>query len=207
MRHETEAETWRGKHMRFIQSLKEIKWDLEGRHFLYEQAIIGWIPSLIGYRLRRWFYRKWLKSLGEETIFMEGIYIRNPQNLSIGKRCSIGVGVRIQAAAGLIIGDDVILGPGVGIWTSNHGYREWDKPIREQQQEMKEVYIGDDVWIGTNAFIMPGAYIPRGCVISAGAVVAAKRYTEFSILAGNPARLIGSRKPSNQNNPLPLMEK
>jgi len=35
--------------------------------------------------------------------------------------------------------------------------------------------------------------MPKGCVISAGSIVGAKRYKEFSILAGNPARVIGFR--------------
>jgi len=192
--------------MGFIQSLKEIKWDLCGRWFLYKQAMIGWIPSLIGYRLRSRFYRKWLRSLGEGTIFMESVYIRNPRMLSIGKHCSVGVGVRIQAAGGLTLGDDVILGPGVNIWTSNHVFADPDRPIRSQGQELKEVVIGDDVWVGANTFIMPGARIPKGCIISAGSVLGAKRYKEFSILAGNPARVISFRTTVRPGAPSPQPE-
>jgi len=179
--------------MGLISRLKEIKWDLCSRRFLYIQAVLSWIPSRTGYDIRAWFYRRWLKSLGERTWLMEGIYIRNPKQLSIGKRCSVGVGVRLQAAGGLTIGDYVIVGPGASIWTSNHLYSDPDIPIRDQGQEYKEVVIGDDVWIGANVFVMPGAYIPKGCVISAGSIVGAKRYKEFSILAGNPARVIGFR--------------
>lgn len=179
--------------MGLIRRLKEIKWDLCSRRFLYIQAVLSWIPSRTGYDIRAWFYRRWLKSLGERTWLMEGLYIRNPKQLSIGNRCTIGVGVRLQAAGGLTIGDYVIVGPGASIWTSNHLFSDPDKPIRDQGQEYKEVIIGDDVWIGANVFVMPGAHIPKGCVISAGSIVAAKRYKEFSILAGNPARVIGYR--------------
>jgi acetyltransferase-like isoleucine patch superfamily enzyme len=181
------------KTKKFIDFLRRSKWDLEGRRFLYKQALLSWIPSYIGYTLRGRFYRKYLKSMGEETLFLERVYIRNPQNFSVGRHCSIGIDCALQAAGGLTLGDYVILGPGVKIWTSNHIYADPNVPIYDQGSEFKEVVIGDDTWVGANVFIMPGAHIGKGCVISAGAVVGGKTYKDYSILAGNPARVIGFR--------------
>lgn len=180
--------------MGFMQTLKELKWDLTSHRFQYWQAFYGMMPSYLGHRLRQRLYRKYFKRVGEGCKFHEGVFIRNPRLFSIGDRCHLGVGCRIQAGGGLTFGDNVVLGPGVSIWTQNHVFADPDTPIREQPQESKAVSIGDDVWIGANAFVMPGADIPKGCVISAGAVVGGKRYKEFSILAGNPARVIGFRK-------------
>jgi acetyltransferase-like isoleucine patch superfamily enzyme len=56
------------------------------------------------------------------------------------------------------------------------------------------VVIGRDVWIGANAFVMPGVQLGDGCVVAAGAVVGAKKYPPYKILAGNPARVIGTRQ-------------
>jgi len=183
----------------FIRTLKEIKWDLSGRRFLYKQALLTWIPSYIGLRLRYRFYKKYLKSLGEETDFHENVNIRNPHKLSIGSRCAMGLDMKIQAGGGMIVGNNVLFGPGVCVWTSNHVFTDPDKLVREQGLEYKEVIVGDDVWIGANAFIMPGAHLPRGCIVSAGAVVGGKKYKEYSILAGNPARVIGFRNAGKES--------
>jgi acetyltransferase-like isoleucine patch superfamily enzyme len=115
--------------------------------------------------------------------------------LWVGQRTGISVNVQIQAAGHVRLGDDVIVGPGVRIWSANHVYKNPDVPINQQGAEYKEVVIEDDTWIGAGAFIMPGTHMGRGCVISAGAVVGGKAYKDFSILAGNPARVIGFRKP------------
>ena len=55
-----------------------------------------------------------------------------------------------------------------------------------------EITIGDDTWIGTNAIIMSGVNIGRGSVIAAGSVVT-KSFPPFSIVGGNPAKLIKYR--------------
>ncbi|HDM78926.1 MAG TPA: acyltransferase, partial [Deltaproteobacteria bacterium] len=82
----------------------------------------------------------------------------------------------------------------VKIWTANHGYHLRDKLIYEQAQVKKPVHIGNDVWIGSNVFISPGVEVPNGCVVAAGSVVNSKHYKPYSILAGNPARVIGFRR-------------
>ncbi len=100
----------------------------------------------------------------------------------------------VQAAGGLTIGDYTLLGPGVKIWTTNHVFENPDELIRKQGAEYRSVSIGSDVWIGSNAFIMPGTELGDGCIVSAGSVVGAKKYPPYSILMGNPARVIGNRK-------------
>ena len=189
-----------GKVRSFFSFLRKAKRDLEGRHYIYKQAILAFIPSYIGFTLRGRFYRKYLKFVGEDTLFLERLYIRNPQNLSIGKHCSIGIDCTIQAAGNLTLGDYVILGPGVKIWTSNHNYENPDIPIYDQGSSFKEVIIEDDAWIGANVFIMPGAHIGKGCVISAGSIVGGKRFKDYSIIAGNPARVIGFRGQNPKTN-------
>lgn len=179
--------------MGFWQDLRKIKWDLTNRRFAHLQAMLAPIPSRTGAVIRFRFYKRWLKSVGEDTEFLANAYIRNPQNMSIGKRSVVGLGVRIQAGGGLTIGDCVLIGPGAMIWTSNHLFDDPDVPIRDQGHEQKEVVIGDDCWIGANAFIMPGVVLGKGCVVSAGAVVGAKSYKDYVILIGNPARVIGYR--------------
>ena len=96
-----------------------------------------------------------------------------------------------------------ILGPGVKIWSANHRFEDTSRSIAEQGYEYKKVTIGNHVWIGANAFIMPGAAIGDYVVISAGAVVGAKTYPPYKIVAGNPARVIGTRESNAESDQSP----
>ena len=53
------------------------------------------------------------------------------------------------------------------------------------------VIIGDYTWIGENVSIMPGVNIGKSSVIGANSVVT-KSFPERSIIAGNPAKIIGT---------------
>lgn len=56
----------------------------------------------------------------------------------------------------------------------------------------RDTVVGHDVWIGTRATILPGAEIGTGTIIGAGAVVGG-RIPPYSLVAGNPARVIRPR--------------
>ena len=56
------------------------------------------------------------------------------------------------------------------------------------------VHIGHDVWIGHGAIVLPGRKIGTGAVIAAGAIVT-KEVAPYTIVGGNPARVIKRRFP------------
>jgi acetyltransferase-like isoleucine patch superfamily enzyme len=113
--------------------------------------------------------------------------------LKVGERTYIGDHVNIRAAGGLIvIGNDCLIANAVTIVSSNHGIRP-DARILEQPWTRGDVSIGDDVWIGAGATVLPGSQIGRGAIVGAGAVVRGK-IDPYEIVAGIPAREIGSRK-------------
>jgi phosphonate metabolism protein (transferase hexapeptide repeat family) len=58
------------------------------------------------------------------------------------------------------------------------------------------VHIGHDVWIGHGAVVLPGKNVGTGAVIAAGAIVT-KDVPAYTIVGGNPARLIKRRFPEN----------
>jgi phosphonate metabolism protein (transferase hexapeptide repeat family) len=53
-------------------------------------------------------------------------------------------------------------------------------------------FIGADVWIGHGAIVMPGVSVGTGAIIGSGAIVT-KDVADYTIVAGNPAKLIRRR--------------
>lgn len=113
-------------------------------------------------------------------------------------RCEIGnlsgIGIDAKLNGKVIIGDYVMMGPNCTIYTQNHSFERTDIPMCMQGvSDEKPVIIEDDVWIGVNVTILPGVTIGKGSIIGAGAVVA-KSIPEYSIVVGNPAKIIKNRK-------------
>ncbi|MDG1725904.1 MAG: acyltransferase [Emcibacteraceae bacterium] len=110
--------------------------------------------------------------------------IRIGNNSEFGQRCLIYSGTKI--------GNDVIMGPDVKIYTRNHLISSIKTPIKYQGIEMKETIIGDDVWIGANVVILPGVTVYNHSVIAAGAIVT-KDVPKYALVGGNPAKIIKYR--------------
>lgn len=111
--------------------------------------------------------------------------------VQLGDNSDIGLRARINGKC--IIGDNVIMGPEVWIYTVNHNTSNIDVPIKYQgNTEEKAVYIGDDSWICARVTILPGVKIGKGVVIGAGAVVS-KDIPDYAIAVGNPATVVKYR--------------
>lgn len=175
--------------------LKRLYWDLvdshERKYLLY--LFISEIPGIFGNLLRGRFVSRQVHHCGENLNVFAGARFRSMENLRIGDNVSIGYDNFIQARGGITIGNDVMTAPGVKIWSENHGFQDPDILIRNQPEITSEVVIGNDVFIASNSFIMPGVTLPDGVVVAASSVVGVKTYKPYSIIAGNPARIIGYR--------------
>ena len=93
----------------------------------------------------------------------------------------------------IILGDNVLMGPGVKIFSSNYTTTDIDVPMIFQPFVEKDIVIGNDVWLGSNSVIVAGVKIGDGSIIAAGSVVT-KDIPEYTIAGGIPAKPIKSRK-------------
>jgi maltose O-acetyltransferase len=85
------------------------------------------------------------------------------------------------------IGDNVMLGPKVQIYTAHHPL---EPEARRTLVEMASpVNIGDEVWIGGGVIVCPGVTVGRGTTVGAGSVVT-RDIPERVLAAGNPCRVI-----------------
>ena len=86
-----------------------------------------------------------------------------------------------------------MMAPNCVIFYQNHETSRLDIPMNKQgATPPKQVVIDDDVWIGQNVLIMPGRHISIGTIIAAGTVLC-KDFPEYSVVGGNPSKLIKSR--------------
>jgi acetyltransferase-like isoleucine patch superfamily enzyme len=87
------------------------------------------------------------------------------------------------------IGNQVNLAQGVILSGLNHVFNNSHTPICQQGVSTNSIVIDDDVWIGGNAVVVAGIHIGRHSVVGAGSVVT-KDVPAFTVVAGNPARVI-----------------
>ena len=105
-----------------------------------------------------------------------------------------GIGIRAQVEDNVFIGSNVMMGPDCMLFTRNHKFSDLTIPMCQQGfSDRKEVVIEDDVWIGARVIILPGVRVGKGSIIGAGAVVT-KDVPPYSIVGGNPAKVIKMRK-------------
>lgn len=105
-----------------------------------------------------------------------------------------GIGINAHIPNGTIIGDYVMMGPNCFILDVNHKVSDVDTPMCFQGHVSKKITrIGNDVWIGRDVHMTPGRTIADGSIIAMGAVLT-KDFPPYSIVGGNPAKLIKYRK-------------
>lgn len=130
----------------------------------------------------------------ETADFRPGAYAITCSRISIGKNVVIRAGCNLSTEArdeaAIIIEDDVMLGPGVHIYTNNHRFDNPDIPVIQQgDSPSKKVVLRKGCWVGANAILLPGVTIGENSVIGAGSVVT-KTIPPRVLAAGNPARIL-----------------
>jgi acetyltransferase-like isoleucine patch superfamily enzyme len=113
--------------------------------------------------------------------------------IEIGKNVSFGEYNHITCINSIRIGDGVLTGRWVTITDNSHGRFEDDQlgivPAFRPMISKGPTIIGDRVWIGDKATILPGVTIGESCIVAANTVVT-KDIPPFSLVAGNPAKII-----------------
>lgn len=126
--------------------------------------------------------------LGKESTIEEFCVIDNGVgNVIIGDYTRIGL--RNTIIGPTSIGNHVIIAQNVVISGLNHLYEEVEYPIHQQGVETKEIIIEDEVWIAASSILTAGVKIGRHSIVAGGSVVT-KNVPPYSVVAGNPAKII-----------------
>ena len=107
--------------------------------------------------------------------------------ISIGRRSIIGRECWLDGRGGIRIGDDVSINRGAWLVTGAHDLRDPSFSLVHAP-----IVIGDRAFFGSRALVLQGVTIGEGAVVAAGAVVT-RDVPPYTIVAGNPARAIGTR--------------
>ena len=95
-----------------------------------------------------------------------GVRIMPTENIVIGE--NFYVNCYSHLCGNIVIGDNVLLGPKVIIWSKNHVFSDPSTPISQQGSSDIDISIEDDVWIGAGSIVLQGVTIGKGSVVGAG---------------------------------------
>lgn len=188
---------------------------------LYLLSKIGFFQNHILPNIRGWVLSFRTQNHPEHLVVGKNVKIFHPDRISFGRNCDIGEGVvfaplcysggeefpseirignnvhfgaedRIASMKSVIVEDDVLFAAFVHVTDHSHEYRKVGLPIRKQSVYCKgPVVIKKGAWLAFGCHILSGVTVGEYSVVAANSVVT-KDVPPYSVVAGNPARLIST---------------
>lgn len=131
--------------------------------------------------------RKLFKSVGERVWIEPDFRCEFGKNITVGDDVYINFGCVILDCGQVSIGNGVLIGPNVGIFSGNHVTDAEERA--EGGLVPRPVTIGNRVWICGNVSIVPGVRIGDDSIVGAGSVVT-HDIPPGVLAAGNPCRVL-----------------
>jgi len=161
---------------------------LSKRAFKILKKFFNYVRNILNLNVRYPFVK-----YGSDVHIQWNVEFFSPNNrVSIGNHVGINSGTVI--ISDLVVGNYVLIAPRCGfINRGEHTYDVCGQPIYYGPRARSEVIIiKDDVWIGYGSTILGGVTIGEGSIVAAGSIVI-NDVPEYTIVAGNPAKLIKMR--------------
>lgn len=130
--------------------------------------------------------------LDNTIIECTGVIRHLGEGLVIGNNVGIAQNCFIQVRGNVVIGNNIIFGPYVSIFSENHNFTDPELPVNKQGETRKGVRIEDGVWLGSHSTILDGVTIGCNSIVAAGSVVT-KDVDPYTIVGGIPAKVIRKR--------------
>lgn len=159
----------------------------------FELMLLRWVGHVPSHIARKIFYQVSGVKMGKNSTIHMWANFFDPRNIEIGEGSIVGDHAFLDGREKIKIGSNTDIASSVMIFNSEHNLESKTFKARNEP-----VGIGDNVFIGPRVTIMPGVNIGNGAVVAGGAVVT-KNVSEYCIVGGVPARVIGERKNKNLN--------
>lgn len=173
----------------------------------------------ISCKVRGIYYGLQLANHPKHLVVREGVKFIHPEHITVGENCDIAQGVvfaplhshhgalypskisignnvhfgshdRIASMNSVVIEDDVLFAAFVHITDHSHEYRDVGLPIRSQGVFSKgPVTIKRGAWLAFGCHVLSGVTVGECAVVAANSVVT-KDVPAYSVVAGNPAKVI-----------------
>jgi putative colanic acid biosynthesis acetyltransferase WcaF len=150
-------------------------------------SMLGRPSPVLLHGWRRFLVRTFGAELGKGVHIYPGAKIWAPWKLAMGDRSCLANGVQCYNVAPVSISDDVVISQDTYLCTATHDYNDHAFPLC-----IAPIAIEAHAWLAAGAFLSPGVTIHRGAVIGARSVVT-RSVPAWSVVAGNPARIINTR--------------
>ena len=133
------------------------------------------------------YFKSILKSMGKNVFIELPFRCDYGYNIEIGSHFFANFNCTFLDSAPIRIGNHVMLGPNVNLFTSGHPIEP--KKRKQLYQFAKPIILENNVWIGGNSIVNPGVTIGENSVIGAGSVVT-KSIPANVVAGGNPCKII-----------------
>jgi acetyltransferase-like isoleucine patch superfamily enzyme len=156
--------------------------------FYFITAATGWLPDLrLVLRLRGYLLRPAFKCCGRNFQCARNVTINFPSRLEIGSDVYIATGCWLHARGGIVLEDEVQLGPYAVLVTGDH--TPIDGSYRFGPSDLAPIRICQGSWVAAHATVIKGVVIGRGALVAANSV-ATHDVPPFVMAGGVPARVI-----------------
>jgi maltose O-acetyltransferase len=139
-------------------------------------------------KIKAIYYTRSFGSCGTGLQVFGSPHLQNIENIVFGDNCSINDGAYLNGLGGITIGNDVsisALSIIVSTGLSRHTF------LKTKSHFTKRIVIGNNVQVGAGAIVLPGVCIGDNVIVGAGSVVT-KNVAARTVVAGNPAKVLGS---------------
>lgn len=162
-----------------------------------------WVITRIYRKINLFFENRKYKNIAPGCRIPGNIIVSSRDNLIMMDGADLEPGALIlNTNARFIMGKKSGAGPNLTVVTGNHmsligkylmdvtdkDKREFDPDCKQDQ----DVILEEDVWLGANVVLLNGVRVGRGAVVAAG-TVCRTRIPPYSIVIGNPAKVVGFR--------------
>lgn len=131
-------------------------------------------------------------SIGSRFRCFPGARIEVHKNgrLEISNNVAIAQNIHLTCGLYISIGEGVCIAPNVCLTDIKHNYESIGKNILEQKDTFNKTLIGDNCFLGYGSVIDHGVILGEGCIVAANSYVRGGVYPRFSVIAGNPAKVV-----------------
>lgn len=147
-----------------------------------------WVSRVPLHGLRMWLYRALGTRIGAGSTILMSTELNHASELTIGAHTVINQHCYLDGRGGLSIGDNVNISSHVILVAGSHDVQDG----AHFSGSARAIAIESYAWLGTRCTVLAGVRVGHGAVVAAGAVVT-RSVEPYTIVAGVPARPIGTR--------------